>query len=313
MDRPKLVIITGPTAVGKSQMGHRLAREMSGEILNADSMQVYRYMDIGTAKPTLSERKEVPYHLVDIIDPDQPFDASEFRVRAHSVIQGLHQRRVPILVVGGTGLYLRVLQRGIFSCPKSTTEIRQRWKKTASAHGPEFLWDEVRKNDPLAAGRIHPRDAFRLIRALEVLELTGRPISEWQQWGHADEPDFEILWIGLSLEREALYRNINLRTEAMMNRGFLEEIQGLLEKGYDSELKSMQSLGYRHLLEAIKGIRDLKVAVDLIKRDTRRYAKRQLTWLAKEEDLNWYSPQEFDKIRLNVLKFLKRSGNHDHP
>ncbi|MGA3086888.1 MAG: tRNA dimethylallyltransferase, partial [Thermodesulfobacteriota bacterium] len=194
-----------------------------------------------------------------------------------------------------------------------TIEIRQRWRKAASEHGPEFLWEEVRKNDLLAAGRIHPRDTFRLIRALEVLELTGRPISEWQQWGHEAEPDFEILWIGLSMEREVLYRNINLRTEAMMNRGFLDEVQGLLEKGYAPELKSMQSLGYRHLVEAIKGIRNLKVTVDLIKRDTRRYAKRQLTWLAKEENLTWYSPQEFDKIRLNILKFLKQTENHDHP
>ncbi len=135
MDRPKLVIITGPTGVGKSYLGHCLAREMGGEILNADSMQIYRYMDIGTAKPTLLERKEVPYHLIDIIDPDQPFDASEFRIRAQSIIQRLHLRQVPILVIGGTGLYLRVLQRGIFSCPKPKTEIRQRWKKAASVTG----------------------------------------------------------------------------------------------------------------------------------------------------------------------------------
>lgn len=308
MDHPKLVIITGPTGVGKSHMGHRLAREMGGEILNADSMQVYRQMDIGTAKPTLSEQREVPYHLIDIVDPDQPFDAAEFRIRAYAVIQTLHPRRVPILVIGGTGLYLRVLQRGIFSCPKPKAEIRQKWKKAASDNGPEFLWEEVRKNDSLAASRIHPRDTFRLIRALEVLELTGRPISEWRQWGEAGgragEPDFEFLWIGLTLEREVLYRKINLRTEAMMNRGFLEEVQGLLEKGYTPELKSMQSLGYRHLVEVIKGIRELKEAVDLIKRDTRRYAKRQLTWLAKEDNLNWFSPEKFDNIKKEIQKFL---------
>jgi tRNA dimethylallyltransferase len=197
-----------------------------------------------------------------------------------------------------------VLQRGIFSCPKSKTEIKERWKKATSDHGPEFLWDEVRKNDPLAAGRIHPRDTFRLIRALEVLELTGRPISEWQQWGEAAESDFEVLWIGLSLEREVLYQNINLRTETMMNRGFLEEVRGLLGKGYAPELKSMQSLGYSHLVEVIKGIRDLNEAVDLIKRDTRRYAKRQLTWLAKEDNLNWFSPEKFDNIKKEIQKFL---------
>ena len=152
-------------------------------------------------------------------------------------------------MIGGTGLYLRVLQRGIFPCPKPKAEIRKRWQQAASDQGPEFLWAAVKEADPKAADRIHPRDTFRLIRALEVLELTGRPISEWQQWGTEADSDFEILWIGLSLEREALYRKINLRTDEMMTQGFLAEVQGLLEKGYSPELKPMQSLGYRHLTQ----------------------------------------------------------------
>jgi tRNA dimethylallyltransferase len=307
MDRPKLVFITGPTAVGKSGLGHQLAREMGGEILNADSMQIYRYMDIGTAKPRLSEQKEVPYHLLDLIDPDQPFDVSEFRIRAQPVIQKLHFRRVPILVIGGTGLYLRVLQRGIFPCPKPKAEIRLRWQQAASGQGPEFLWAAVKEADPQAADRIHPRDSFRLIRALEVLELTGRPISEWQQWGPEADSDFDILWIGLSLEREALYRKINLRTDEMMTKGFLAEVEGLLEKGFSPELKPMQSLGYRHLTKVIKGDQDLKEAVDLLKRDTRRYAKRQMTWLVKEATLNWFSSKEFDTILFKIKKFLNQS------
>ncbi|WP_461375023.1 tRNA (adenosine(37)-N6)-dimethylallyltransferase MiaA [Candidatus Aquicultor sp.] len=307
MHRPKLIFITGPTAVGKSGLSHQLAREMGGEVLNADSMQVYRYMDIGTAKPTLSEREEVPYHLIDIVDPDQAFDVSKFKIRAQSVIQKLHLRRVPIFVTGGTGLYLRVLQRGIFDCPKPNSEIRQRWKQAASDQGPEFLWAAVRETDPKAANRIHPRDTLRLIRALEVLELTDRPISDWQQWGQETGPEFDIFWIGLSLDRDALYRKINLRTDEMMNKGFLAEVQGLLEKGYSSELKTMQSLGYRHLTGVLKGDLDLKEAIDLIKRDTRRYAKRQMTWLGKETNLNWFSPKEFATIHLKINKFLNLS------
>ncbi|MBI4766033.1 MAG: tRNA (adenosine(37)-N6)-dimethylallyltransferase MiaA [Deltaproteobacteria bacterium] len=307
MPRPKLIFITGPTAVGKSGLGHQLAREMGGEILNADSLQVFRDMDIGTAKPSLSEQREVPHHLIDILNPDQLFNVSEFRIRAQSVIEKLHLRRVPILVIGGTGLYLRVLQRGIFPCPEPKPEIRKRWQQAASDQGPEFLWSALKEIDPKAAERIHPRDTFRLIRALEVPELTGRPISEWQQWRPEAESDFDILWIGLFLEREALYRRINLRTEEMMTRGFLAEVEGLLAKGYSPELKPMQSLGYRHLTRVINGDLDLEEALGLLKRDTRRYAKRQMTWLSKEASLNWLSPQEFDKIRFTIHQFLDKS------
>ena len=305
-DRPRVVIITGPTAVGKSGLGHGLAREVRGEILNADSMQVYRYMDIGTAKPTLEERREVPYHLIDIIDPDQPFDASEFRLRAQAVIQELHLRQVPIFVIGGTGLYLRVLQKGIFPCPKPNAEIREKWRKNARIHGPEFLWETLSRQDPLAAKRIHPRDSFRLIRALEVLELTGRPISEWQQWEREVDSDYEILWIGLTLERQALYQKINQRAEKMIARGFLEEVRGLLERGYSPDLKSMKSLGYRHLTGVLRGDRELAESLDLLKRDTRRYAKRQLTWLNREINLNWFSPDEFGNIRSKISDFFQR-------
>lgn len=305
--RPKLIFITGPTAVGKSGLGHQLAREIGGEILNADSMQVFRYMDIGTAKPRRSDQREVPYHLIDILDPDQPFNVSEFRIRAQPIIEKLHLRGVPILVIGGTGLYLKVLQRGIFHCPEPKPEIRRRWRQTAFDQGPEFLWSALKDVDPKAADRIHPRDTFRLIRALEVLELTGRPISEWQQWRTEADSDFDILWIALSMEREALYQKINVRTDEMMTEGFLAEVQGLLERGYSPELKSMQALGYRHLTRVIQGNLDLEEALGLLKRDTRRYAKRQMTWLNKEANLNWFSPKEFDKIQFTINEFLDKS------
>lgn len=304
MDRPKLIIITGPTAVGKSSLGQRLALVLGGEIINADSLQVYRWMDIGTAKPSLREREEVPYHLIDIINPDQPYDASTFRGQASKIIQELHQRQVPGLVVGGTGLYLRVLQRGLFPCPKPDRERREQWKEMASRQGPEFLWTEIQKKDPAAAKRIHPRDTFRLIRALEVLELTGRPLSQWQQWDQEGEPEFDLLWIALHCDREILYQRIDDRAEEMMAQGFLGEVEGLLRQGYSPELKALQSLGYRHLAGVIQGKWDLPTAVEWLKRDTRHYAKRQLTWLRGERNLNWFSQKEFDKVVAKVFDFL---------
>jgi tRNA dimethylallyltransferase len=304
-DRPKVVIITGPTAVGKSGLAHRLAQALGGEIINADSMQVYRLMDIGTAKPSLRERQEVPYHLIDIIDPDQPFDASMFRSRASAVVRDLQERKKPTLVVGGTGLYLRVLQRGIFSCPTSNPEIRKRLKQKASEEGPESLWTRLKEEDPIAAERIHPRDTFRVIRALEVWEMTGQPISQWQLWDREGDSEFNLLWIGLTLDRKVLYQRINERVEAMLAQGFLEEVRTLLNSGYSSDLNSMKSLGYRHLAGVLQGLGTLEEAKEKIKRDTRHYAKRQLTWLSKESNLKWYSPEEFDKIHSTLLDFLK--------
>jgi tRNA dimethylallyltransferase len=304
-DRPKVVIITGPTAVGKSGLAHRLARQVNGEIINADSMQVYRLMDIGTAKPSLQERKEIPYHLIDIVDPDEPFDASLFRARAAAVIKDLHTRQLPILIVGGTGLYLRVLQKGIFFCPPSNPKIREGWREEASGRDPEFLWARLKEKDPLAAERIHPRDTLRVIRALEVFELTGQPISHWQQWDQGGDSDYSILWIGLSLDREVLYRKINNRVEEMIALGFLAEVQGLLKRGFSPELKSMKSLGYRHLVEVLHGQRPLEEALERLKRDTRRYAKRQMTWLGRETNLNWYSPEEFANIHRKVRTFFQ--------
>ena len=302
---PRIIIITGPTAVGKSSLGHRLAKALDGEIINADSMQVYRYLDIGTAKPSLEEQAEVPYHLIDIRNPDQHFQAADFRNLALETMEALSARGKPILVIGGTGLYLRVLQRGLFPCPEPNPDIRRKWAEQAEKGGEDYLWAAVQERDPAAAARIHLRDRVRLIRALEVLELTGRPWSEWRQWDRCTPDAGLFLWIGLRRERAALYERINRRTEAMLERGFLAEVQGLLRQGYGPELHAMKSLGYRHLVRVINGAWDLHQAVELLKRDTRRYAKRQMTWLAKEPDLNWFLPEEFDNIKNLCVNFLK--------
>jgi tRNA dimethylallyltransferase len=305
MNKTKIVLITGPTAVGKTRIAHLLAGELGGEIINADSMQVYRYLDIGTAKPSAAEREEIPYHLIDIRLPDESFDVADFHDLARQTIAGLDQKGKAVFVVGGTGLYLRVLQRGIFPCPKPDPEIRARWTQRAEMEGNEALWQLLREKDPPAADRINARDRFRLIRALEVLELTGRPLSQWQQWGRSGEGPYECLGIALNRERLQLYEGINRRTEAMIRQGFLEEVEGLLARGYGPELRPLNALGYRHLIQVVKGEWGLGQALELLKRDTRRYAKRQFTWLSKEPDLNWFFPEEFDTIRERIKIFLE--------
>lgn len=304
VEHPKVVIITGPTAAGKSRIGHRLAKELGGEIVNADSMQVYRYLDIGTAKPSVEERSEVPYHLIDIRFPDQSFHAADFRNLALEVIDGLSGAGKPIWVIGGTGLYLRVLQRGLFPCPKRDPAIRDRWERLAREEGLPLLWSLLEEKDPEAAVRIHPRDRVRIIRALEVLEMTGRPLSIWQQWGKSPGSPLRFLWIGLREDRAHLYERIDRRTDEMMRSGFLDEVRGLLDRGYGPDLPAMQSIGYRHLVRVLQGEWELARAVEWLKRDTRRYAKRQMTWLAKEPDLNWFLPDEFDMIRTSVSRFF---------
>lgn len=305
MDRPRIVIVTGPTAAGKSRLAHALARRTGGQIINADSMQVFRGMDIGTAKPSRAERAEVPYHLLDIRNPNEPFDAFSFREEAMRVIRDLHPRRVPILVVGGTGLYLRVLERGLFRSPGADPNLRGRLKNQAEKAGSRSLWERLQQVDPLSADRIHPNDTFRLIRALEVWELTGQPLTYWHRWKEEAHSELDALWIGVAVEREVLYRQINARTEEMMASGFLEEVQKLLERGYSPALKPMQSLGYRHLVEVILGDRPLPEAVERIKRDTRHYAKRQMTWLKREGKLHWFSPGEFDTILKRMEDFYR--------
>jgi tRNA dimethylallyltransferase len=305
MENVRVVIITGPTAVGKSSLGHRLAKTLGGEIINADSMQVYRFLDIGTAKPSAEERTEVPYHLIDIRDPDQSFQAADFRNLALKAISGLSARGKPVIVIGGTGLYLRVLQRGLFPCPEPKAEIRQKWADLADGQKEDFLWERLRERDPTAAGRIHFRDRVRLIRALEVLELTGRPLSEWQRWDRRPEDTGSFLWIGLREDRAKLYDRINRRSDEMIRQGFLEEVEGLLARGYGPELHPLKALGYRHLIKVVQGEWELGQAMELLKRDTRRYAKRQITWLSKEPDLNWFFPEEFDTIRERIKLFLE--------
>jgi tRNA dimethylallyltransferase len=301
-----LVIILGPTAVGKSVCAFELAQRFGLEIINADSMQVYRGMDIGSAKPSPYERDLVTHHLIDIRNPDEEFSAAQFREEAHNIIVSLFQQGKQALVVGGTGLYIRALTRGLFPAPPADQSLREELKKKEEREGKGYLHRELEKVDPEAALRIHPNDTFRTIRALEIFYLTGTAISQQHQNHQFKECLFHLLKIGLQRDRETIYHRIEERVDTMLSSGLLEEVKRLLKKGYAPTIKPFHSLGYKQILGYLQGATSLEEATQVIKRNTKHYAKRQLTWFRKDTEIAWFTlPQQSLEISEAVRKFLK--------
>ena len=305
-DSPRLIIISGATCSGKSTLGIELAQRLGGEIINADSMQVYRGMDIGTAKIPVSERMGIRHHLIDIVDPDEEFNAALFRYHAHTIIGELHEKRVPIIVVGGTGLYVKALVGGLFRVPPSRPDVRRALRDECKHKGPAFLHQRLLRLDKRAAERIHPADKVRIIRALEVIELAGHPFSELTKEHGFSDRRFQTLHLCLSVDRQVLYDRINRRTNAMVESGLIAEVEGLLQSGYSPELKPMQAIGYLHIVEYLEGRWDLGEAIRLIQRDTRRYAKRQLTWFGHDPEVRWVKPADRSNILNSIAEFVQR-------
>ena len=304
---PKLLVICGPTASGKSELAIRLARELDAEIVNADSMQVYRGMDIGTAKPAPAQRKEIPHHLIDVADPDQPFSAADFALAADEAIRGTTGRGKRVIVAGGTGLYIRALLKGLVDSPSGAGEIRRKLQEEARELGNQAMLEKLGRVDPELAARIHPNNRVRIIRALEVYRLTGVPLSRYQQEHGFSGRRYESLQIGIKVERRELYRRIDERVERMVEDGLLDEVHGLLASGYGRDLKSMRAIGYKEAAACLAGEYGPDEAVRLIKRDTRRYAKRQLTWFNADPDILWLEYSEkFDTILRHAIDFFER-------
>lgn len=286
-NRIKVGFIVGPTGSGKTAIAMAVAEHLGAEIVNADSRQLYVGMDIGTAKPSAEERRRVPHHLIDVRTPDQPLDVAEFVAMARAAIFDIARRGYRALVVGGSGFYLRALRGGIFSGPSASSEIRREFEQIAAERGIPFLHDELMKIDPPSASRIQRNDLYRIVRALEVHRITGIPISVHQERHRFAEREFDTLTVALEVPRQQLYENINARFDAMIADGFVDEVRGLLAAGYRPERPPLSTIGYREIASFIAGEVVLADSVELAKRKTRQFAKRQLTWFRHEPDVTW--------------------------
>jgi tRNA dimethylallyltransferase len=267
-------------------------------------MQIYRHMDIGTAKPTMEEQNQVAHHLIDIAYPDEHFDALTYSVSGRRVIGNLRERGIFPLVVGGTGLYIQALLFGLFPQGANETRVRVRLKEELEQDGPSRMHRRLEQVDPESARNIHPHDSYRIVRALEVYETTGKSIRDLQNDHGFSNSRYRVLKIGLYEDRDVLYHRINLRVDAMLEEGFLQEVDFILKKGYSSGLKAMKSIGYRHMADYLEGRSDYESAVETMKRDTRRYAKRQLTWFRADSQVNWHHREDYLRIRERIGEFL---------
>lgn len=308
-EKPNIVVVCGPTGIGKTATAISLAEAYGGEIVGADSMQIYREMEIGTAKPTAEEQARVPHHMVDIIPPDIPFDAARYEKMAREIVYDLHGRGKLPVIAGGTGFYIKALTQGLFDTIPHDPDIRQRLQEEAETLGGEALHERLAACDPEIARRLHPNDTFRVIRALEVFETTGRPLSDHHEDHRFEGRPFRQLKIGLTIPREVLYSRINTRVDLMLRAGLLDEVRCLLEKGYSPDLKSMQSIGYRHMADFLLDRLPWEEAVRTMKRDTRRYAKRQMVWFKADPEVHWFSPDQLPEMRRLVDGFLSSKDN----
>jgi tRNA dimethylallyltransferase len=283
---PLLIAVVGPTASGKSALGLRLALAFGGEIVSCDSLQVYRGLDIGSAKPTPEERRRVPHHLIDVVEPDEAFSAADYARRGRDAIASIHARGATPLVVGGTGLYLRALLYGLFAGPSRDEALRRRLQGMAERRGQARLHRWLARVDPASAARIDPADAVRVVRALEVFHKTGRPLSGHHQGGSEPLRGFDARILGLAPSREALRAAVEARTERMLGSGLLDEVRGLVER-YGADVRPLRSIGYRQALAVVRGTLGVADAQRDIVKETMRYAKRQMTWFRHQETVAW--------------------------
>lgn len=313
-----LIVLLGPTAVGKSRVAIQVAKHFDTEILTADSRQVYRGMDIGTDKPTAEERQAVPHQLLDLVNPDESFNTGWYRRAALEHIERLYEAHRLPFVVGGTGLYIRTLVRGLCPAPQGDPTVRADLKALREQGGRDGLYAELMRVDPVTAARSHPNDESKVMRALEVYRLSGRMLSEMQAEHRFQEASFSSLLIGLQRTKELLYRRIDERIDWQLAHGMVEETRSLLGRGYGRELGAMKGLGYRHIAAYLANECDEAEMVCQFKRDTRRFAKRQMTWFRKEPGVEWFCIDEGESLEqvgrrviARIDEFLKGRGAHE--
>lgn len=314
MAKPKIVVITGPTATGKSELALTIARRLGAEIIGADSRQVYRFLDVGTAKPGRAEQEEVVHHLLDVVNPDEHFDSACYLTQARAAIADILRRGKRVLVVGGTGLYIKVLTQGLFVGPKAEAGLRARLQLQEEVEGKGFLYRQLQAVDPEAARVFHPHDTMRIIRALEVFLLSGKPISAWQREHRFQDRPFSVLTVGLMPERGELYRHIERRCWHMVEEGLVEEVGRLWAMGYGPELSPLRSIGYKQIGKYLRGVMGWQEAMAEMIQKTRHLAKRQLTWFRSDAEIRWFQPRQRLEIMAEIERFWQtgKKGNANH-
>ena len=307
--KEKLFVLTGPTAVGKTSLSIALAKKLGGEIISADSMQIYKYMDIGTAKVKAEEMEDVPHHLIDIVYPDEEFTVSDYQKQATKLIKELnHKGRLPI-IVGGTGLYINSLVYELqFAKVPPNEELRQRYEELANSYGNEYLHEKLSRIDEESSQRIHVADRKRIIRALEIYEETGKTMTEYNKNFRKETNKYDLAMVCLNMDRAQLYERINKRVDLMLNDGLVEEVKVILKMGYDKESVALQGIGYKEIIMYLDGQISLDRAVELIKQGSRNYAKRQLTWFRRDKRIHWVDVGDFDGFE-ELINYLTKHVN----
>ena len=300
--KSKLVCLLGPTAVGKTEIAIQLAQRLNAEIVSVDSRQIYRQMDIGTAKPTAEEQRAARHHLIDCVDISQPFSVADYQSLADAAITDIQNRDKQVLLVGGAGLYFRAVVDGLFEGPGADPALRKRLEAEAAQNGVERLHKRLQTYDPESADRIHPNNVVRVIRALEVYELTGTPMSELQQQWHPEKQRYPFIAFGLTMPRALLYRRIEQRVDVMLANGLIAEVESLLAAGYARDSIALQSFGYRELIAYLDGDCTYQEAISQLKQNTRRFAKRQLTWFRKDTRIEWLDRESTSDVVSYILK-----------
>ena len=297
----KLLCLLGPTAVGKTEIAIELAQHLNAEIVSVDSRQIYRQMDIGTAKPTPEEQQAAPHHLIDCVDISQPFSVADYQSLADTAIADIQNRGKQVLLVGGAGLYFRAVIDGLFEGPGADPAVRERFEQEAAQHGVDALHERLRACDPESADRIHPNNVVRVIRALEVYELTGVPMSEHQQQWHREKQRYPFIAFGLTMSRALLYHCIEQRVDVMLANGLIAEVESLLATDYVRDTIALQSFGYKELITYLDGECTYTEAISQLKQNTRRFAKRQLTWFRKDTRIEWIDRETTPDVVADLL------------
>lgn len=309
MEKIPVIAVVGPTASGKTKLAIEICKKYDGEVVSADSMQIYRYMNIGTAKPSQEEMEGIPHHLMDFVAPGESFSVAKYVTLAKEVIQDIHSRGKVAVIAGGTGLYVDSLLSNIrFSESKGDEQLRQELSEIAVKQSPQALWDMLNEIDPDTAATLHPNNVWRIIRAIEVYRLTGKTMWQTQEESRRQPSPYKALLLGMNYrDRAKLYDRVNLRVDKMLEQGLLEETKQLLEMGFTGT--AHQAIGYKELMPYLEGVLPLEVCVDTLKQESRRYAKRQLTWFRRNQNIQWIyaddyqDPAEIYKTAMNRIDF----------